>query len=124
MSKQTITDSEYEVMKILWTAEEPLGLGEIMRRLPDNRWTRNTVATLLARLSEKGIAGYEKHGKVNMYFAAMKKEDYSRKETKSLLSRLYNGSIKNLVAALYEKEEITGDELDALRKMLDGDKQV
>ena len=122
MQKKTITEAEYELMRILWNEDKPVGLAEIMKQLPENKWTRNTAATLLLRLAEKGFAGYEKHGKLNYYYAAVKQEDYGRRETKTLLKRLYNGSIKNLVASLYEKNEIDQNELDELRKLLNEDK--
>ena len=43
-------------------------------------------------------------------------------ETKSLLSKIYNGSVKNLVASLYENKAISQDEIDDLRKMFDLEK--
>ncbi len=122
MPRKTITEAEYELMKILWKEDKPMGLAEIMKQLPEHKWTRNTAATLLLRLAEKGFAGYEKKGKLNFYYAAIKREDYGRRETKSLLQRLYDGSIKNLVASLYEKDEIDDAELDELRRMLDKDR--
>lgn len=118
MSKQTITESEYEIMKILWEKTSPIGLGEIIKELPEGKWARNTVSTLLARLCEKGIAGYNKKGNINMYFAAVNRDEYRKNETKSFLSKLYGGSVKNLVAAFYEENEISDDDLKSLRKML------
>ncbi|MBP3361096.1 MAG: BlaI/MecI/CopY family transcriptional regulator [Clostridia bacterium] len=122
MQKKTITESEYELMRILWAADKPLGMAEIIKQLPKDKWTRNAAATLLLRLADKGFAAYEKNGKLNFYYAAVKQDDYGRKETKSLLKRLYNGSIKNLVASLYEKGEIDNNELDGLRQLLNKDK--
>ncbi len=122
MQKKTITESEYELMRILWSADKPLGMAEIMKQLPEDKWTRNAAATLLLRLAEKGFAGYEKSGKLNFYYAVVKQEDYSSKETKTLLKRLYNGSIKDLVASLYEKDEIDDTELEELRRLLNKDK--
>ncbi len=119
MSGHKITESEYEVMQVLWTAERPLELGEIMKRLPESKWARNTVATLLSRLSGKGIASYEKNGKYNMYYAAVTKEDYGADETRSLLGRLYDGSIRNLVASLYSRNALTKEDITSLREMLD-----
>ena len=122
MQKKTITALEYELMCILWNADTPLGMAEIMKQLSEDKWTRNAAATLLLRLAKKGFVGYEKNGKLNFYYALVKQEDYGRKETKALLKKLYNGSVKNLVAALYEKDEIDDSELDELRQLLDKDK--
>ncbi len=119
MSRQTITDSEYELMKILWQAENPLTLGEILKKLPEHKWSRNTVATLLLRLVEKGAASYEKKGKYNLYYAVINEKDYSISETKSFLSKMFSGSVKNMVASLYESRQIPKEEIEELRKMFD-----
>ena len=119
MSK-AITESEYEIMKILWRSNQPLGLGEIMDASGD-KWTRNTVGTLLTRLAEKGAIGINKQGKSNMYYAIVKEKDYSMSETKSFLSKLYEGSIGNLVACLYENKELSEEEIESLRKIINGD---
>ncbi len=119
MAKSNITESEYEIMKILWDEGRALSLGEIMAQL-DVEWSRNTVGTLLARLNEKGVVGYEKAGKSNLYFSVLEEKDYSIKETKSFLSKLYNGSIGNLVASLYENKELSESEIEELRKIING----
>ncbi len=119
MAKSNITESEYEIMKILWDEGRSMSLGEIMAQL-DVEWSRNTVGTLLARLNEKGAVGYDKAGKSNLYFSILKEKDYSIKETKSFLSKLYNGSIGNLVASLYENKELSENEIEELRKIING----
>ena len=104
MARNNITESEYEIMKVLWSAEKSLSLGEIMARI-DVDWTRNTVGTLLVRLSEKGAVKSEKCGKSNLYYPLLEEKDYSSTETKSFLTKLYNGSVGNLVASLFENKE-------------------
>lgn len=119
MGKSIITGSEYEIMKVLWKADKALSLGEILSEL-DVKWTRNTVGTLLVRLAEKGAVSYEKHGKSNLYYAVLKEKEYSISETKSFLSKLYEGSIGNLVASLYESRELSEKEIEELRKIING----
>ncbi len=122
MARQAVTESEYELMKILWGADGPLTLGEILKALSGNKWSRNTVGTLLVRLCEKGVVAYDKKGKTNLYYAVLPEKDYSMTETKSFLSKLYNGSVGNLVAALYENKEISQSEMENLRKIIDAEK--
>ncbi len=122
MARQTVTETEYELMKVLWNAEKPLSLGEILNEVSDKNWVRNTVGTMLARLCEKGVVSYEKKGKINLYYAVLAENEYSMNETKSFLSRLYNGSIGNLVASLYQNREISKDEIEALKKIIDSEK--
>ncbi len=121
--KQTITDAEYEVMRLLWDADGSMTVSGVCERLSGREWTPSTVSTLLQRLSKKGIIGFTKHGKTNCYYPIMKRSEYSINETKSFLSKLYGGSVKRMVASLYENEEISEDEVDELKKMfLESDK--
>lgn len=117
MARQTVTESEYEIMKILWAADGALSLGEILKQL-DGKWVRNTVGTMLVRLCEKGVIAYNQKGKSYLYYAVLAEKDYSMSETRSLLSKLYDGSVGNLVASLFENEEISQDEIDSLRKII------
>lgn len=122
MARQIITETEYELMKVLWKAEKPLSLGEILTAVSDKHWVRNTVGTMLSRLCDKGVVAYDKKGKSNLYYAVLPEQEYSMNETRSFLSRLYNGSIGNLVASLYQNKEISQGEIEELRKIIDPEK--
>ena len=117
MGKQMVTEAEYELMKILWRAEEPLALGDILKQL-DGKWSRNTVGTMLLRMSEKGVVAYHQKGKSFLYYAVLEESAYRMHETKQLISKRYNGSIGKLVASLYENKEITQEEIEDLRTFI------
>jgi len=119
MSRQTVTSSEYEIMKILWREGAPMSLGEILKNLSEREWSRNTVGTMLTRLCEKGVVAYEKKGKANLYYAVLEEKDYSISETKSFLSRLYDGSVWSMLAALYENKEFSEEDIAELKKLID-----
>lgn len=51
--KQTITDSEYAIMKILWSAEKKMTVSDVVKSLNGNDWTPSTVSTFLQRLLKK-----------------------------------------------------------------------
>ena len=117
--KQIITESEYDIMKTLWDSEEKMTVADVCAALDGKEWTPSTVSTLLQRLAKKEIIGYEKRGKAHFYYPVLKQADYSFNETKSFLSKLYGGSVKNLVASLYENKAISKDEIAELREMFD-----
>lgn len=116
---KNITDSEYELMQVMWKSGVPLTSAEILNSIKGKKWKITTVSTLLMRLVDKGAASFEKRGRNHYYSPVLKESDYKLNATKSLLSKIYNGSVKNLVAALYENEEITDNEIDELKKMFD-----
>lgn len=114
-----ITESEYEIMKILWGAPASLTLGDVLRALPQGKWSGNTVGTLLGRLVGKQAVGYEKKGKTHYYSPLIKQDAYNLMESKSFLTRVYNGSVKHFVASLYENKAISPEEIEELKKLFD-----
>lgn len=49
----------------------------------------------------------------------MNREDYQRWSTRSLIQRVYRGSAKDLVASLVRGDQLTDQDLDELRALLD-----
>jgi len=119
VTKQVITDSEYAIMKILWHTEEKMTVGEVCQALAGKEWTPSTVSTLMQRLAKKGVIGFEKKGKAHYYFPLLKQAEYSVNESRSLIKKLYDGSLRNLVASLVENQAVSREEIDDLRKMFD-----
>lgn len=118
MKENSITDAELEVMKILWVAPEGLTTGEVKKRL-SNGWERTTVLTLLSRLCEKGAVSAEKTNRSFLYRSLLKKEEYGLMKTQGILSSIYNGSVKTMVAALFTGGDLTAEDLRELRAFLD-----
>ncbi len=117
--KQIITDSEYLIMQILWDSEKPMTVAEVLDRLKGSDWSASTVSTFLQRLLKKEVVACNKKGKTNLYYPVLKQREYDLSETEDFLSKIYNGSVKNLVAALYENKKLSKEDVSDLRKMFD-----
>lgn len=115
--KQSITGSEYEIMKILWSTERQMTVADVVSKLGGNSWTPSTVSTFLQRLLKKGVVGCNKRGKTNLYYPVIKQNEYDLRETENLLSKIYKGSAKNLVAALYENKKLSNKDISDLKKL-------
>ena len=114
---EKISDSELEVMKLLWQAGEALPVTAIREALQRSRgWEATTVKTLVSRLVNKGAVRQEKR-RVYYYSPLIGEEEYNAWATGSLIRRLYAGSAKNLVAALVQSEGLTAEDLEELRQM-------
>ena len=112
-----ISDSELEVMKVLWRAEDALPVTEIREELQRTKgWEATTVKTLVSRLVSKGVVQQEKRG-VYYYSPLLSEQDYNGWATNDLIRRLYNGSARELVAALVHSEGLTRDDIEELRAM-------
>ncbi len=117
--KQVITDSEYTIMKILWNTEQKMTVSDVIKALDGNDWTPSTVSTFLQRLLKKKVISCEKKGNTNLYYPVMKQKDYDMSETESFLAKIYKGSVKNLVAALYENKKLSKEDMSELKDMFD-----
>lgn len=118
-TKQTITGSEYEIMKILWENGGKMTVAQVTAKLSDNDWTASTVSTFLQRLLKKGVVLCEKKGKTNLYFPGISQGKYDFEETENFIAKIYKGSAKSLVAALFENKKLSKDDVSELKKMFE-----
>lgn len=118
-TKQIITGSEYEIMKILWENGGKMTVAQVTAKLSDNDWTASTVSTFLQRLLKKGVVLCEKKGKTNLYFPGISQDKYDFEETENFIAKIYKGSAKSLVAALFENKKLSKDDVSELKKMFE-----
>ena len=112
-----ITDSELEVMKLLWRAEEALPVTEIREKLQESKgWEPATIKTLISRLVSKGVVRQEKRN-VFYYSPLISEREYNGWATRDLIERIYSGSARDLIAALVRSESLSRDDIDELREM-------
>lgn len=115
-----LPDSELEIMMIIWELDKPVTRTEIEERMdPGRKLSPTTILSFLSRLQEKGFLAMEKSGKNNVYIAMVDKEIYLQKESWNVLKRLYQGSVKNFFAALYDGDNLTDAELEELEEFID-----
>ena len=112
-----ISDSELEVMRVLWHAGDALPVTEIRETLQKTRgWEAPTVKPLISRLVTKGVLRQEKRG-VFYYSPLVSEAEYNDWATHDLISRVYHGSARDLVAALVRSDGLTQDDIDELRDL-------
>lgn len=116
-----ISDTELEIMNLLWHSGEALSSSEVFGRL-DTGWKYPTVTTLLGRLVEKGAVRYEKRGKAYYYSPAIDESAYKAQETGRFVEKLHGGSVRSMIAALCDSRELTPEDVEKLRRMFDLDR--
>ncbi len=118
MSKDyNISETEWKVMEVVW-ATPYLGFGEIKTALSDTGWSDSTIKTLIRRLVAKEALGYEEKGGYNKYYAIAEQNVCRLKETKNLINRIYNGSLKMLVTNLVNDSNLSEDEAEKLMDII------
>ncbi len=113
-----VSDSELELMKIVWANEGTAFYAHIMEELAKSgrAWQKNTIITLLSRLVEKGLLKTKKLGRRNEYTAVVSEGDYQAAQTQTLLNKLYEGSAKGLVSTLIQRDLISPAEYEELKQ--------
>ena len=114
----TIGEAELEIMKVLWKAGGPVNSQYINSEVSGRGWKRTTVATFLTRLCEKEAIKAEKDGSCYYYEALLSKAEYRKSQTKSLIKNLFDGSARELAAALFD-EGLTEKDIEELRHIFD-----
>ena len=116
--EQRVFDSEIKLLEIVWE-KEPVSAKEISLIAAQRiGWNKNTTYTVLTKLESKGYLKREDPGFICT--SLISREDVRKSETKGLLDRLFGGSKKALFSSLLEDEDLTKEEIDALRAMIDG----
>lgn len=115
---QQISDSELEIMRIIWGSDGSALFAEIMAGLneKDKNRSQNTVLTFLARLIDKGIVSTVKHGRINEYVASISEQDYIAEQTKNFVDKVCGGNAKNLVSSLLKQDYISSKDAEELNK--------
>ena len=115
-AEEGLTARESQIMSVLWERGEAT-VEEVRDQLPD-ALSGSTVRTLLQIMHDKGYVGSTKRGKAKVYRPLAAREQVQTSALRTLTARLFQGSAGLLVARLVEEEEISLEQLDALRRQL------
>ena len=117
--KQNISESELEVMKVLWKVNQATS-SEIIENLKDtSEWKPKTIQTLITRLVSKEFINVDKSNKKSyIYSANINEHDYKNYASKSFLEKLYNGSINKMVLSFVKDNKLSKEEIEELKDIL------
>jgi len=112
-----ISDSELEVMQILWRENRPLPFAEIRAELEEKiGWKKTTIQTLVLRLRDKSAITAQ-NSYVTLYTPNITQDEYVNTQGKSIINKLFGGSAKNLVAALCRDGQLDENDIDELKAL-------
>ena len=118
-STPKISETEWEVMKVLW-AKSPLSAGEIIAQLAaQDDWHPKTAKTLLNRLVKKKALGFEPDGRAYRYHPLVREADCVRAVSDSFLERVFGGSLTPMLAHFVERKKMSAEQIKELKRLLD-----
>jgi predicted transcriptional regulator len=114
---KALTKAEEQVMKVLWKLENGL-LMEIVDAMPEPQPHKNTVATILKTLVDKGFVDIENVGRIHRYHPAVSKDEYSKDTLTNVAKGYFEGSFRNVVSFLVDEDKLSVKELELLLQQL------
>ena len=118
-----VTEAEWKIMECLWD-HAPQTMGEITATLePTTGWTRQTVITLLKRMTEKGAVSMDDSGRAKKYVPLITREEASTVETHKFLDHVFKGKASLLVNHLVGSGDLSANDLQQILDIMRGEKK-
>ncbi len=113
------TESEVEILSVLWT-NGPSTVREVHDQLKKSRSIGyTTVLKLMQIMFEKNLLLRDDSQRSHVYRPRQKAEKTQKTLVKHMLSRVFSGSVENLVVQALSAKKATPEELAQIRRMLD-----
>lgn len=109
-------DSELKVMEVLWREGDMTAkrISDILK--VEIGWNMNTTYTVIKKcIAKEAILRKEPNF---MCHALISKEDIQAAETDALISKLYDGSVDKLFAALLGRKKLTAEQITELKQIV------
>jgi len=114
----SFTDRELDVMSVLW--KDGSGTVAEVREALGGRMGYTTVLKILQILEDKGHVTHETEGRAYRYSALVAPEQAGGSALGRILNKVFHGSVDLLVAQLVAERDLSADEIERLRAIVDG----
>ena len=114
-----LTDTELELMLILWKLDEA-SVHDVIAALPPTRnMAYTTASTIIRILEKKGFVASRKEGKAHLYSPTLRKQEYESRTLGHVVGRLFENTPAALVARLIDDSKLSPEEIAELKRLLD-----
>jgi BlaI family transcriptional regulator, penicillinase repressor len=117
-----LTKAEEQVMQILWSLQSAI-VRDIMTHFPDPKPAYTTVSTIVRILEKKGFVEHENYGNIHKYSPLVSKDEYASEFMNYFVKDYFGNSFSKLVSFFGQKEKISPNDLEEIRKLLIANKE-
>ncbi len=123
MNKRTkrpkLTPAEWEIMQAVWDLGGAVSVRDVLEHLyPGGEKAYTTVQTVMNTLEKKQLLSRRKTGLVNFYTPVRSRDEASRTEMSSLVSRVFGGSVPALANTLVSLDDVDLDDLAEIKRLI------
>ncbi len=113
-----LTEAENRIMSVLWDRGE-VSVRDVTDALAvEHGLAYTTVLTTIRIMADKGYVGFRKDGRAHIYHPLLSREGAQKQALGSLVKSLFGGSPQRLAQHLIQEEQLTLDDIEALRAEL------
>ncbi|WP_417458355.1 BlaI/MecI/CopY family transcriptional regulator [Kordiimonas sp.] len=113
-----LSDQQYQIVQVLWQLGEG-SAKDVQQALEALSLAHTTVGTVLSRLEKKGVLSSETRGRERIYRAEINEHDVKRSMVSSLVSTLFKGDSKALLAHLVREGDFDQSDLKDVEALLE-----
>jgi predicted transcriptional regulator len=111
----TLTDAELRIMEVLWKKGSAT-VAEVADALEGKDGSAyTTILTMMGILRDKGYLNCRKDGRAHIYTPKVDRDAAAQNAVRQLLTKFFAGSPSELVLSFLREEQISPEELDALK---------
>ena len=114
-----LSKTEWSIMNICWEKGKASARVIYEETLKQKKRGYQTVKTMLDRLVGKGYLEREKFGPIWLYEPVVSRSKVMAREIDSFVSTVLDNTFAPLFARLAEKEKLSHEEIEALKKLIE-----
>src|SRR5882672_6970972 len=108
-----LTNAEHRIMEVIW-AKGSATVADVVEALK-GKDAYPTILTLMTILKGKGYLASRKEGRAFVFVPRVDRDTAARKAVHQLLAKFFSGSASELVLSFLREEELTPEEMDAIK---------
>jgi len=106
-----LSEREEAILTVLWRMKKAF-VKEIIEELNETPPPPyNTISSIIRRMADKGVVGFEAFGKTHRYYPILKKEQHKHKKTKQLFENYFGNSFEDMVSYFVKNKIVTDEEV-------------
>ncbi len=113
-----LSKAEEELMNYLWEAKKAY-MKDLIAAYADPKPATTTIATMLKRMTNKGVISYTTTGKSREYFPLIEKKKYFSNHLTNLITNFFNGSTTQFASFFTEEVNLSESELKDLKQVIE-----
>ncbi|PCI63801.1 MAG: BlaI family transcriptional regulator [Kordiimonadales bacterium] len=117
-----LSDQQYHIVQALWVMGDG-SAKDVQQHLSGLGLAHTTIGTILTRLEKRGVLTSATRGRERVFRSLISEGDVKRSMVSSLVSTLFKGDSKALLAHLVNEGDIDAVELSEIKALLGRDQE-